>query len=377
MKIFGKRREHLVIETLSEYLSGRLPPGEVRHVEAHVETCTGCWDELDSLRNTVGLMRRVPMVAPRTTFTLSEAPVEASSQGRVSWLPGWSYGAAASVAVMVFALVLSADVAGLLADDVAAPAPASGTPAEDTAAFAPEAPAAAPVPEGAIEGAERTMVLENEGVEPPVAAPPVEAREAQRVDDLAEEEAAPPGIAEAAVAQPLEKATEPEAAAAPALAAPAPAITEAPVAESAAPVAVEILPFAAPDGSEEAAETEPAAVAVMEDEAPTTAAPVAEEIVAPAEADGSEEAAETEPAAVAAMEDEAPVTAPLGFAEPDAPAAAPVSEPAPGPQVTPLMVTRETTSVLWRVLEGFAGGLAVAIIAVFLWMNRRQRRLSA
>ena len=376
MKIFGKRREHLVIETLSEYLSGRLPPEEVRHVEAHAETCTGCREELDSLRNTVGLMRRVPMAAPRTTFTLSEAPVGASSPGRVSWLPGWAYGAAASVAVMVFALVLSADVAGMLADDVAAPAPASGTPpADDTAAFAPEAPAAAPVPEGDTETSAREptavaeVVGDSEAAEAQAAPPPLEAREAQRVVDLAEEEAAPPRI---------EKATEPEAAAAPALAAPAPAITEAPVAESAAaPVAVEVLPFAAPDGSEEAAETEPAAVAAREDEAPTTAAPLAEEIPSPAAAAGSEEAAGTKPAAVAATEDEASATALSESAEPDAPAIAPVSEPSPAPQATPPVVTRETTPVLWRVLEGFAGGLAVAIIAVFLWMHRRQRRLSA
>ena len=382
MKIFGKRREHLVTETLSEYLSGSLPPGEGRHVEAHVETCAGCRDELDSLRYTVGLMRRVPMVAPRTTFTLSEAPVAASSRARVSWLPGWSYGAAASVAVMVFAIVLSADVAGLLSEDVAAPAPVSRTSADDVAAFALEAPAAAPAPESATEGAD----LQNAAVEAEVAAAPAAPLpvEDQATEGIAAPATAAPQATSAPAGAPaLEKASEAAAVEAPAVAAAAPPAVDEPASEAGP------LPSPTPAAVAQAAEAaEPEAV-----DAPALAAappsPVEEPVAEPATAsaveegqplpasDGSEEPAEGEVPSVAVTEDEAIVTTPSESGEPDTQVAAPVMEPAPSPEATPLDGTTETTSVLWRVLEGIAGGLAVVIIGTFLWSRRRQTRLSA
>ena len=87
MNIFGKRREHPGGEALSEYLSGRLAPGEARRIETHVDACAACREELDSLGYTVGLMRRAPMVRPRTTFVLSQAPVEAAARGLALRLP--------------------------------------------------------------------------------------------------------------------------------------------------------------------------------------------------------------------------------------------------------------------------------------------------
>ena len=117
MNIFRKRRDHLGGEMLSEYLSGRLTPEEARRVETHVDACAACREELNSLGSTVGLMRRVPMASPRTTFVLLEAPIGGPPRGWVSRLPGWAYGAAASLAAIVFVVVLSADMGGLLTED--------------------------------------------------------------------------------------------------------------------------------------------------------------------------------------------------------------------------------------------------------------------
>jgi len=88
----------------------------------------------------------VPTVAPRRVFTLAEAPSAIPTPRKAS-VPIWAYGAAASVAVLLFALVLSADLSGLLAQDVSVPTvsglavetPPSPTPSPVAAAKAVEA----------------------------------------------------------------------------------------------------------------------------------------------------------------------------------------------------------------------------------------------
>ena len=118
MWIFRKNVQHIGLETLSEYLDGRLPASQALQLEGHVEACDRCGLELESLRETVGLLRQMPMLEPRRIFTVGEAPLLAPTRPLFR-VPSWAYGAAASVAVLVLALVTTADLGGLLAGEAA------------------------------------------------------------------------------------------------------------------------------------------------------------------------------------------------------------------------------------------------------------------
>ena len=115
-----KRQQHVGIETLSEYIDGRLSDAENGKVQEHLETCSSCAQELATLSYTVQLLHRVPMTAPRRAVNLEERPimVPVGWQNRV---PVWAYGAAASVAIALFAVVLSADLGGLLTSETSTP----------------------------------------------------------------------------------------------------------------------------------------------------------------------------------------------------------------------------------------------------------------
>lgn len=62
-----------VREWLSPYLDDELDSGERQRVASHLESCQSCREELDSLRKTVSLVRRIPVIEPRRSFTISEA----------------------------------------------------------------------------------------------------------------------------------------------------------------------------------------------------------------------------------------------------------------------------------------------------------------
>ncbi|MBI2304923.1 MAG: zf-HC2 domain-containing protein [Chloroflexi bacterium] len=64
-----------VRDRLSEYMDGRLKEGERRRVEEHLAACPECRWELEELRATVGLLRQLPPLTPRRSFTLSPAVV--------------------------------------------------------------------------------------------------------------------------------------------------------------------------------------------------------------------------------------------------------------------------------------------------------------
>jgi anti-sigma factor (TIGR02949 family) len=49
-----------LVEVVTDYLEGRLPPQDVRRFEEHLEECEGCVNYLDQMRQTirlVGLLR--------------------------------------------------------------------------------------------------------------------------------------------------------------------------------------------------------------------------------------------------------------------------------------------------------------------------------
>lgn len=177
--LMGKRDKHIRPETLSEYLDGRLSPADASRVEGHLAACARCQDEVESLRQTVGLLHRVPQMQPSRSFVLLEAPVPARPAFRA---PAWAYGAVASAFALAFAIVLSMDVGGLLVPSVSpdeqtfqigaagTPAPAGdeeaatldaapGTPAPKTFGEERAVPQAMPTPAPAANGMEAVEAM--------------------------------------------------------------------------------------------------------------------------------------------------------------------------------------------------------------------------
>ena len=122
MWIFKRNREHISLDVLSEHLDGRLSAADAGRVEYHLESCPRCREEYESLGYTVGLLRRVPGVSPRRVFTLGTTPSPAPAPALQGFrVPTWAYGTAASVAVLLFAVVLSADLTGSLSGETLTP----------------------------------------------------------------------------------------------------------------------------------------------------------------------------------------------------------------------------------------------------------------
>ena len=111
MRWFGrKQEEHVAPALLSEYLDSRLTGRQAERVRMHLEACERCREELESLRATVALLKRMPVVTPRRSFVLRERPVAAPRH----MVPAWAMGAAASLVLLVFVAVVSLDVGGVL-----------------------------------------------------------------------------------------------------------------------------------------------------------------------------------------------------------------------------------------------------------------------
>lgn len=120
-----RRTEHeLCQESLSAFLDGELTPRERSRVQGHLEECSACRADLESLRRTVSLLRAAPVIRPPRSFVLPAA--EGARQKHVlrrrlsyAYLQG-----ATAVATVLLVLVVSGDV--LLYGQVAAPAMRSG-----------------------------------------------------------------------------------------------------------------------------------------------------------------------------------------------------------------------------------------------------------
>jgi anti-sigma factor RsiW len=50
-----------LVELLTDYLEGVLPPEEVAAVEAHLAVCPGCVSYLDQMRTTIKALGRLPV----------------------------------------------------------------------------------------------------------------------------------------------------------------------------------------------------------------------------------------------------------------------------------------------------------------------------
>lgn len=181
MMIFGRNHSHIKVETLSEYLDGRLPGPAAARVDRQLTACASCRRDLEGLRSTVSLLRHLPEVTLPRSFTLAGPPVEqvAARPPLPLRVPQWVYAGAASATAVVLAILVSADASGLLA-------PSAVPVAQELAAVAP------PEPErGFQERLSPTTAMER--VEPP---PVVESLAAQapapRATPLAASPAPPP-----------------------------------------------------------------------------------------------------------------------------------------------------------------------------------------
>ncbi len=313
---------------LSEYIDQRLSDEDRLSVERHVEACSTCADEIASLRYTVGLLKRVPMRAPSRIFTIAEAPEMAPTSRRLM-APAWAYGAVASLAAIVFAVVVSADLSGSLAGK------ATQIPDAIERETIAEVPveAAKEVQVEAMRAVEKEMVVEKEVIKE------VPGEMAKEVQKEAIREVAKAVVIEKEVIKEAPVQLESEVAAAP------------PAAERAASAAP--MPTPAPQmAAVEDAEVPVAAMAV-EDSEPEIAA---------AESKIAEETLSVPPEAAAPLEtglEQVEAVAPVTTAE--ALAAEPVE------------TVQGSTSTLWHVLEGALGGVALLLSGVLFHRMWRRR----
>lgn len=49
-----------LVELVSEYIEGRLPPADAERFEAHLEICAGCTNYLEQMRETIDALGHLP-----------------------------------------------------------------------------------------------------------------------------------------------------------------------------------------------------------------------------------------------------------------------------------------------------------------------------
>jgi hypothetical protein len=96
-------------DNLSAFLDGQLSAREYSRVERHLQECKACREELESLRQTVSLLRSVPMLQPPRTFFIRAGEVAKQRQVRRRRLSYAYLQAATAVATVLLVLVLSGD----------------------------------------------------------------------------------------------------------------------------------------------------------------------------------------------------------------------------------------------------------------------------
>ena len=216
----ANRRHSRLQQLLSSYIDGEVDPAELREVEEHLAACDSCRRELDTLRFTVGLLRELPEVSVRRSFSLSEAPVPI----RTAPFLGWGAGLATSVAAVLLVALLLGDITGVLVQ----------TPGLEMDALAAREQAVAPLPAAPAEVrvGERETVVSEEAAPVVPAAPAAQAEvRVVKPETVVSEEAAPdvpaaPATAASAQAMPMPTP-------APATAAPAPPAMPAPAPQGA------------------------------------------------------------------------------------------------------------------------------------------------
>lgn len=322
MLIFKRSHTHINQATLSEYLDGRIQGSAAARVDRQLAGCATCQQELDSLRSTVSLLRRMSEAPIPRSFTFPGPPpvVVAARPFMPLRMPQWAYASAAGVVALVLAVLVSADATGMLAPDAV---PVAG----ETASVAP------PVPQAfSLERAE--AVVES-------AAAPEEAVSLAASPEAGVDVAAPKAVE---LSRPL----------APPLQGDAERPTNAVEEEVQSAVAAEAEPIAALAVAEQPATRPTAAIELSPKASQASTVPPARD-----------EKAEAQRQPVAKDPSQQPPKLPQ----------TPATEAGPESQATSAPTTEPVgTGAVWRVLEGLAAAALVAFVAGWLIRRRQSPR---
>ena len=106
----AKTEHKLCQENLSAFLDGELKPRERSRVERHLEECSACRADLESLRETVALLHAVPTLrSPRSFLIPASEPIRQKRVQRRRLAYGYLQAATAAATVLLV-LVVSGDV---------------------------------------------------------------------------------------------------------------------------------------------------------------------------------------------------------------------------------------------------------------------------
>jgi len=163
--MFGRREKsecEKIREMFSPYLDSRLETVEQDMVKYHAEICAECQYELESLRITRELLRSVPAVPVPRSFTLAESPARRSWFSLdISMVPNAGMMRMAAAAVIVFTLVLSLDLSGIISQQTSSETPeiVSISPeAEEISPAETSLPVVTPIPD--VQGEESSGIPE-------------------------------------------------------------------------------------------------------------------------------------------------------------------------------------------------------------------------
>ena len=198
-KIFNRGHGRF-LEMLSDYVDGVLPEAERIALEAHLQGCDSCTEELESLRATVQMLRRMPEVEAPRSFRIAPAAVAAPTPPPERPVLLWAMRVSTALAVVAFTVMVAGNVTGLFGGgsgdgEQAADSPAASEPEprdlmEESAATPTAIPAGImqPTPEAMMQAepdiipkstpmimAERTATPEPEAMMEPTAMPDEEA----------------------------------------------------------------------------------------------------------------------------------------------------------------------------------------------------------
>lgn len=109
-KITLRKNEHqYVTKRLSAWIDGTLSERERGRVQAHLQSCEACRQELESLLWVKRLLRQTPTVPVPRSFVLRPADLERSSAG-ARWQPPVAIRWATAVVSLLFVIVLLGDL---------------------------------------------------------------------------------------------------------------------------------------------------------------------------------------------------------------------------------------------------------------------------
>ena len=111
-KIFNRGHGRF-LEMLSNYVDGVLPEAKRIALEAHLQGCDSCTEEMESLRATVQMLRRMPEVEAPRSFRIAPAAVTVPTPPPERPVFLWAMRFSTALAVVAFTVMVAGNVTGL------------------------------------------------------------------------------------------------------------------------------------------------------------------------------------------------------------------------------------------------------------------------